>query len=186
MTLFHSNRCPLNQIKLTCATARGQTWWGRNLTQAARVTLTKFVLFSQPVYVLTTLSNTKEVIQSVVWKRFLRSGNVNNFGGKCKVNWPTLSLPNGVRWGGPLDLEKFARALRSWWLWHERTAPEKTLCWFGHSMRYDETDKLLLTASTKVQIVNGAKISFAHSGWVAGRRSKDIVPDVFAISKRKA
>jgi hypothetical protein len=46
----------------------------------------------------------------------------------------------------------------------------------------DETDELLFAAST---VIHGVRTSFWHSGWVAGRRPKDIALDVCAISKRK-
>ncbi|PVH48138.1 hypothetical protein PAHAL_4G258500 [Panicum hallii] len=49
----------------------------------------------------------------------------------------------------------------------------------------NKTDKLLLAASTEIQIGGGKKISFWHSVWTAGRRPKDIAPDIYALSRRK-
>jgi len=58
--------------------AAGQlsTWQGRNLTHAGRVCLTKSVLSSQPVYLLTALKATKEVLGDLdkIRKRFLWAG----------------------------------------------------------------------------------------------------------------
>jgi hypothetical protein len=51
-------------------------WRGRNITQSGRVTLTKSVLFSQPIYLLTALSTTNEVLNSVdrLRQKFLLRG----------------------------------------------------------------------------------------------------------------
>ena len=48
-------------------------WHGKNLTQARRATLTKYVLTAQPVYSLTALKPQKEVIDEIdkIRKRFL-------------------------------------------------------------------------------------------------------------------
>jgi hypothetical protein len=48
-------------------------WWGRNITQAGRVTLTKAVVSSQSVFLLTSLNAPKEVLENLdkLRKRFL-------------------------------------------------------------------------------------------------------------------
>lgn len=50
------------------------TWYGRNLTQAGRVSLTKSVLSSQLVYLLTMIKPLKEVLEDVdkIRRRFCR------------------------------------------------------------------------------------------------------------------
>jgi hypothetical protein len=45
--------------------AKLSAWNGRNLTQAGRVSLTKSVLSSQPVYFLTVIKPSKEVLDEV-------------------------------------------------------------------------------------------------------------------------
>ena len=71
------------------AAARLSGWRGRNITQAGRMILTKTVLSSQPVYLLTALTATNEVLESVdkIRRRFLWAGDENLTSGKCKVNW---------------------------------------------------------------------------------------------------
>lgn len=135
-------------------------WWGRNLTQAGRVTLTKSVLSSIPVSLLTALSTTKEVLEFVDKhrKKFLWAGDDNLTGGKCKINWPTVNRPTHLGGAGVLDLEKFARALRLRWLWQKWTALDKP--WVGMGTPCNETDRLFFAASTTIEIGNGQKASF--------------------------
>ena len=49
----------------------------------------------------------------------------------------------------------------------------------------NDTDALLFAASTEIRIGDGRKISFWHTAWTAGRRPKDIAPDVYSMSTRK-
>ena len=66
------------------AAGKLSTWQGRNLTQTGRVCLTKSVLSSQPVYLLTALKATKEVLDDLdkIRKRFLWAGGTELTGGK--------------------------------------------------------------------------------------------------------
>lgn len=77
------------------AAGKMSTWHGRNLTQAGRVCLTKSVLSSQPMYLLTTLKPTRETLEDVdhIRKCFLWAGGNELTGGKCKVNWTKSCLP---------------------------------------------------------------------------------------------
>jgi len=84
---------------------------------------------------------------------------------------------------GVLDFEKFARALRLRWLWHEWASPDKP--WTSTETPCDETDRLLFAACTTIHIGNGRKTSFWKAGWIQGRREKDIAPLLYAKSKKK-
>jgi len=68
------------------AAGKLSTWQGRNLTQAGRVCLTKSVLSSQPVYLLTALKATKEVLEDLdkIRKRFLWAGGTELTGEKMQ------------------------------------------------------------------------------------------------------
>ena len=102
-------------------------WYGRHLTQAGRACLTKSVLTSQPVYLLTVIKTAKEFLDDLdkMCKGFLWAGDGALTGGKCKVNWTRTCLPKVNGGLGVLDLERFARALRLRWLWQEWTATQK-------------------------------------------------------------
>ncbi|KAG2540080.1 hypothetical protein PVAP13_9NG531714 [Panicum virgatum] len=84
---------------------------------------------------------------------------------------------------GILNLERFARALRLRWLWQEWVSPEKV--WLGTKTPCDDIDGLLFAACTTITVGNGKRTSFWHSGWLQGRRTKDIAPSLFKISRPK-
>jgi hypothetical protein len=58
------------------ATGKLSTWYGRNLTQAGRVSLTKSVLSSPPVYLLTVIKPLRDVLDEVdkIQRRFFGQG----------------------------------------------------------------------------------------------------------------
>lgn len=49
----------------------------------------------------------------------------------------------------------------------------------------DETDKLLFAAATKITVGDGNTARFWDSAWLDGQRPKDIMPLVYAISKKR-
>jgi hypothetical protein len=53
------------QPQINKAVSKLSAWYGRNLTQAGRVSLTKSVLSSQPVYLLTVIKPSKEVLDEI-------------------------------------------------------------------------------------------------------------------------
>ncbi|WVZ95285.1 hypothetical protein U9M48_041070 [Paspalum notatum var. saurae] len=151
------------------------SWQGRNLTMARRLVL--------PVHTLTVVNVPKEVLEEIdkIRKRFLWEGNENLTGGKCKVNWPTVSRPLDLRGLGVLDIHRFARALRLRWLWRQWEDPDAP--WVGPEIPCNDTDKHLFAAATRIEIGDGTKTSFWHCAWAKGRRPKDIAPDIFAASQ---
>ncbi|WVZ86569.1 hypothetical protein U9M48_033328, partial [Paspalum notatum var. saurae] len=167
-------------IPLTVARLKKQ---GRNLTLAGRLVLVKYVLSSQPVHTLSVVNVPKEVLEEFdkVRKRFLWAGNENLTGGKCKVNWPTVSRPQDLGGLGVLDIHRFARALRLRWLWRQWEDPNAP--WAGLEIPCNDTDRLLFAAATRIEIGDGAKTSFWHCAWAQGRRLKDIALDIFAASR---
>ena len=113
------------------ATAGLSGWHGRHLTPAGRNCLAKSVLSLQSVYLLTIVKASHEVLAELdkTRKKFLWTGDSLLTGGKCKVNWTRCSLPKENGGLGILNLNRFARALRLRWLWHEWVSPDKP--WIG-------------------------------------------------------
>ncbi|WVZ95975.1 hypothetical protein U9M48_041672 [Paspalum notatum var. saurae] len=160
-------------------------WHGRNLTQAGRLVLVKSVLSSQPMHTLSVIIVPREVHGEIdrLRKRFLWAGNESLTGGKCKVNWPTVTRPLDLGGLGVLDLNRFARALRVRWLWQQWEAPNAP--WAGLEIPCNDTDKLLFATATTIKIGDGARTSFWHCAWAKGRRPKDIAPDIFTASRER-
>ena len=161
-----------------------KAWRGRNLTQAGRVVLTKYVLSSQLVYLLTIINTSTEFLEDLdkLRKRFLWAGDNVLFGGKCKVNWPTVGRPLQLGGLGVLDLKSFARALWLQWLWQEQNQPDKP--WAGLGTPCIETDKLLFAACTTTHVGDGSSISFWHTAWAKGRQPKDLAMNIYNTSRR--
>jgi hypothetical protein len=101
------------QCQIDKTASKLSAWYGRNLTQVGRVSLTKSVLSSQPVYLLTVIKLSKEVLDEIdkICRRFLWAGDKVISGGKCKINWVRTTLPKEYDGLGILDLNKFATAL---------------------------------------------------------------------------
>jgi hypothetical protein len=106
------------QPQIDKAASKLSTWYSRNLTQAGRVSLTKSVLSSQLVYLLTVIKPPQEVMDDIDKLRrcFLWAGDKASSWGKCKVNWIRTTLPKDCGGLGVLDLNKFAIALHLSWL----------------------------------------------------------------------
>jgi hypothetical protein len=167
------------------AASKLSAWNCRNLTQASRITLVKSVLSSQLIYLITVIKPTKGTLKDLdkIRRRFLWAGDGNISGGKCKVNWTRTTLPKKLGGLGILDLHKFSRALRLRWLWLQWTSPDKT--WAGTQVPCDDTDNLLFANCTQITLGNGKKASFWGSGWLQGKRPRDIAPLLFAKTMRK-
>ena len=147
--------------------------------------MTKSVLSLLPAYLLSVLKAPKDILDELdkARKKFLWAGDKTLTGGKCKINWTKYGMPKENGGLGILNLERFARALRLRWLWHEWVSPGKV--WVGTKNPCDDTDGLLFTACTTITLRDGKRTSFWHSGWLQGRRPKDIAPNLFKISRPK-
>ena len=75
------------QPLLEKATSKLAGWHGRHLTQAGRVFLTKSVLSSLPVYLLSVLKAPKDILDALdeARKKFLWAGDRTLTGGKCNA-----------------------------------------------------------------------------------------------------
>ncbi|WVZ88362.1 hypothetical protein U9M48_034892 [Paspalum notatum var. saurae] len=171
LPLTNTRLCKMDfQFLVDKILAKLNSWNGRNLTIAGRLTLVKSVITPQTVYLLTALKAPAEVLELIDSKRrqFLWSGMERLTGGKCKVNWIRSARPKALGGLGILNLVSFARALCLRWLWQawvrqDRPGPD------GDGP-CTETDKLFFAAVTSVQVGDGKIAPFWH---------------VFHISKRK-
>jgi hypothetical protein len=102
------------------AKARVAGWQGRLLNVAGRRELVRSVISSLPVYLLTVVKAPKNFLKELdkIRRKFLWARDKELTGGKCKVAWIRVCSPMIYGGLGIIELEKFSRALRLWWLWY--------------------------------------------------------------------
>jgi hypothetical protein len=84
---------------------------------------------------------------------------------------------------GILNLDKFGKALRARWNWHEWTDPGRA--WVGLGNPCNKEDMSLFYNSINLSIGDGKTAKFWHAPWLDGLIPKDIAPSIFTISKKK-
>jgi hypothetical protein len=74
-------------------------------------------------------------------------------GGHCLVKWKVCTRP--LKWGGLgiKDLDRFGRALRLRWLWHNWVTTDHP--WKDLIKSYDKTHRALFFASSVIIVRNG-------------------------------
>jgi hypothetical protein len=164
-------------------------WKRRFFSYPGRELLVKSVLSSMATYFLTVhkhklqkwaIARVDRFRRSFLWKGH-HSDNIS--GGHCLVNWETCLRPK--RWGGLgiKDLNKFSRALRLRWSWHQWDHKEKP---WKHLLRVtDSKDRQLFFASTTMQVGNGRNTPFWESKWLHDGAPKDLAPNLFKIARFK-
>jgi hypothetical protein len=162
--------------------------WKKNFfSYTGRKLLVNFVLSSMPTYFLTVLRMPKWSFSKI--DRYRRS-----FLWKCEkpdkikgdhylVNWKTCFRPKSLVGLGIKDLEKFSRALRLRWLWHQWDPTEKP--WKPLLKVTNQIDRQLFFSSTTVQIGNGKASPFWESRWLMGSAPKELAPSLYEVARFK-
>jgi hypothetical protein len=160
-------------------------WQGRLVNMAGRRELVKSVLSSLPVYLLTVIKAPKKFLKEMdkLRKCFLWAGDGELTGGKCKVTWPVVCMPQPNGGLGIKDLDCFGRALRLRWLWHQWDGEQKP--WDGLELPIAEEDTALFNAATVVLLGNGNRACFWTSRWLRGESLATRFPRLHKHSKRK-
>jgi hypothetical protein len=98
---------------------------GKYITTAGRVELIKSVITSQVIYPLTVLLVPKGILKAMTKLEcaFVWAASDKVSRGKCKVKWDVVCSPKKMGGLGILNLEKFGKALRARWPWHEWMDP---------------------------------------------------------------
>jgi hypothetical protein len=104
-------------------------------------------------------------------------------GGHCLVNWDTCQRPKRLGGLGFKDLDKFNRALRLRWLWHQWDVKDKP--WKGILKMKDDIVSQLFFCSTDVRVGNGKNTPFWKARWLEGTTPKDLAPNLFKIARYK-
>ena len=86
---------------------------------------------------------------------------------------------------GIVDLKLAGFALRTRWLWFQRT--DESRAWSALQINFELEVQTLFSASVTVTIGNGERTLFWSDSWIDGRSVGQIAPNLFAtISKHTA
>nr|AAL79728.1 hypothetical protein [Oryza sativa Japonica Group] len=135
---------------------------------------------SIPIYLLIALDAPKWVIKGIdkIRRGFLWAGKVSTHGGKCRVAWGGVCAPKCYGGLGVPDLDRMGIALRSRWVWLQRTSPDKP--WHGLNIPVSLNERNFATASTVCVLGNGESILFWEDIWLEGSSIRCIAPAVWA------
>jgi hypothetical protein len=87
----------------------------------------------------------------------------------CPTRFGSLGLPN---------LRTFGMALPLWWLWQERTDPEKM--WATFRLPTDRVAQAFFDASVSFEVRDGSRALFWEDNWLAGSFIKLLAPNLWA------
>jgi hypothetical protein len=115
------------QTLLDKASDRLPAWKGNLMNRSGRLALIRKTLLVIPIYVSIGMGLPRWVHNVLIklMKAFLWSGSGEVQGGKCLVAWHVVHHPRQLGGLGILDLKVFGRALRLWWIWLQRTTPDR-------------------------------------------------------------
>ncbi len=102
----------------------------------------------------------KWVIKGIdkIRRGFLWAGKASVSGGGCRVAWARVCSPKEYGGLGFPDLERMGLALRSRWLWQQRTSPEKP--WQGLNIPISQKECNLVSISLVCSVGDGHSVLF--------------------------
>lgn len=162
-------------------------WKTDFLTYPGRELLVKTVLTAMPTYFLTVFKFPRWAISRVdrFRRSFLWKGKDPQRvrGGQCLVKWEKCTRPRKLGGLGIKDLDKFGRALRLRWLWHNWDQCDRP---WKQLLKYrDKTDRDLFFASTFFTIGNGKDTPFWEAKWLNGVAPKTLAPNLYKKARFK-
>jgi hypothetical protein len=107
-------------------------------------------------------------------REFFWAGNDSSVQGKCLVSRPVICLPTAQGGLGVMDFRLAGVALRTRWLWLQRTDPDRA--WAALPVHIELEVRQLFEASVLVQVGNGAKTVFWTDCWLDGEAVVDMAP----------
>jgi hypothetical protein len=142
------------------------TWKGPLMPKSGRLVLTKAVLSTIPTYMLMADQLPAWAIEDIdrIRRKFLWAGSDSSVRGKCLVAWPTVCLLTIHGGLGVQNLKLASFALRTRWLWLQRTDPDRA--WAALPLRIEPQIHDLFDASIQIQV--GAMALRPSSGGTTG------------------
>lgn len=103
--------------------------------------------------------------------------------GHCLVRWSMVQRPKELGGLGIKDLEKFGKALRQRWLWHNWNQVDKS--WKGLQVPCTKEERNLFAENARIQIGDGKSTLFWHDSWIGQRPLKLSLPNLFQVARFK-
>jgi hypothetical protein len=151
------------------------------MPKRSRLVLTKAVLSTIPTYTLMAEQLPLWAIEEIdkIRRKFLWAGHDNSVRGKCLVAWRTVCGPTTHIGLGIIDLELASFALRTRWLWLQRTDPDKA--WVALPMKIEPEVQQLFEASIVVHVGDGLQSFFWTDNWLDGESLIDLAPKLILL-----
>ncbi|KAM0900496.1 hypothetical protein ACQ4PT_020623 [Festuca glaucescens] len=135
-------------------------WKARLMTREGRVVYVQAVMTASVVYHLLALDVDPWFIKAVdkLCRGFLWAGKDDARGGSCVVAWHLVCQPKSLDGLGLHNLHWLNVALRTRWLWLQRTDGSKP--WLGLDVQVCREARALFNASVQIEVGDGASILF--------------------------
>jgi hypothetical protein len=104
-------------------------------------------------------------------------------GGHCLVKWKCCIRPRKLGGHGIKDLDKFRRALRLRWLWHNWNLIDPP--WKILLKLQDKMDRGLFFPSTVIRVSDRRNTLFWESCWMNGVSPKELAPNLYNQARFK-
>lgn len=112
-------------------------------------------------------------------RNFLWTGKDAAVRGKNLVAWPTVCRPTDYGGLGIIDLKLAGFALRTRWLWLQRTDGERA--WSALQMDFEPEVRALFSASVEFIVGNGLKALFWGDNWIDGKSVSQLAPTLSTV-----
>ncbi|KAM0834255.1 hypothetical protein ACQ4PT_063760 [Festuca glaucescens] len=163
--------------------ARLPFWKARLMSREGRVVYIQAVMTSSLIYHLLALDLDPWFFRAVdkLRRGFLWLGKEDANGGCCSVAWRLVCQPKSLGGLGLLDLRRMNTALRSRWIWFQKT--EATKPWSGLDLQVGPDSWALFNASVQIVVGDGKSVLFWEDPWIAGLTASAIAPELIKLVK---
>jgi hypothetical protein len=151
-------------------------WRARRMTREGRAVYVQAVLIASVIYHLMALDLDPWFFQAVdkLRRGFFRAGSTEANGGSCAVAWDQVCQPKILGGLGFHNLRHLNTALRSRWIWLQRT--DVTKPWSGLDLAVSAASRALFNASVVVSVGAGTSVKFWVDPWIGGIGTECIAP----------
>jgi hypothetical protein len=156
------------------------------MNKSGRLALIKSTLSAIPIHTCFVLDMPPWFVKALykIFKAFLWSGTDVVQGGTCVMAWVRVQRLLALGGLGILDSQRLGIALRTHWLWLQRTDPTRPCVTMP--FKADATTMAFFNASVAVVLGDANSLLFWSDAWLHGQDLCAIAPDlVAAVSKRR-